>query len=151
MSEVSDAEAMLGAATLWELVVRRAEATPDARVLFDESDHALTFTGLRAAAERRAAALRAIGVDRGVVVSWQLPTRIDTIVTLLALSRLGAVQNPILHLYREREVRFAMAQLRPAIVLTPESWGGFEYGAMARALADELSLSPQIVDPASLP
>ncbi|HEY1738938.1 MAG TPA: AMP-binding protein, partial [Acidimicrobiia bacterium] len=78
-------------------------------------------------------------------------TRIDTIVTLLALSRLGAVQNPILHLYREREVRFAMRELRPAAVLTPERWGGFEYGAMARTLAEELSLSTQVIDPATLP
>jgi acyl-CoA synthetase (AMP-forming)/AMP-acid ligase II len=148
---VSDPAPLYGAPTMWSLVEQRAAATPDAPAFVDESDHTITFGELRGAAERRAAALVALGVEPGTAVSWQLPTRIDTIVTSLALSRIGAVQNPILHLYREREVRFAIAQLRPAVFLTAGEWSGFDYGAMVRALVDELALPTAVVDPLHLP
>jgi hypothetical protein len=59
---------------------------------------------------------------RGHPVTWQLPTRIETVVASFALSRLGAVQNPIIQIYREREVGFCIRQT------------GAEPGARARHL-----------------
>jgi cyclohexanecarboxylate-CoA ligase len=152
-------EALYGSTTLWELLERRAEATPDRRALTDEAGRTATFGDLRAAAARTAAGLHAAGVGMGDVVAWQLPTRIDTIVCSLALCRLGAVQNPILHMYREREVAFALHQLRPKVVLTPGEWRGFDYEAMALGLAAELTPAPRVVvadtlddgDPSTLP
>lgn len=131
---------------MWELVERRAAASPDRRALTDEAGRSVTFGDLRAAAEQFAAGLHRLGVGAGDVVAWQLPTRIDTIACSLALCRLGAVQNPILHHYREHEVGFALRQLRPKLVLTPGEWRGFEYGAMARRLAADLPAPPAVVD-----
>ena len=65
-----------------------------------------------------------MGVSTGSIVSWQLPTRIDTVVLSIALARLGAVQNPIIHLYREREVGFALRQTGAAAVRHPRRPGG---------------------------
>ena len=61
--------------------------------------------------ERVAAGLFEAGVREGTRVSWQLPTRIDTVLLSVALSRLGAVQNPIIALYREREPYYRQAHL----------------------------------------
>ena len=60
-----------------------------------------------------------MGVGPSTPVSWQLPTRIETIVLSMALARLGVVQNPIIHIYREREVAFALAQTRRRVLLRP--------------------------------
>ena len=42
----------------------------------------------------------------------------------IALSRLGAVQNPIIHLYREREVGFALRQTGSVLFCIPARRGG---------------------------
>ena len=51
-------------------------------------------------AERVAAGLAARGIGEGTNVSWILPSRIEAFVLAGALARLGAVQNPILPIYR---------------------------------------------------
>ncbi len=81
-----------------------------------------TFGEFRDRSERVAAGLAAIGVSAGSTVSWQLPTRVDTVVLSIALSRLGAVQNPIIHLYREREVGFALRQTGASLFVIPGTW-----------------------------
>jgi acyl-CoA synthetase (AMP-forming)/AMP-acid ligase II len=57
------------------------------------------------------------------------------------------VQNPILHLYREREVRFAIAQLRPSFFITADEWGGFDYGAMVSSIVVDLTLPTILLGP----
>ncbi len=128
---------MIEGATLWQLVERRAAATPDALFAVDEHDRELTFAGYRDAAERVAAALHARGVASDTPVSWILPTTLEALVLAGALARLGAVQNPILPIYREREVRFALGQTRARWLFVPAPFRGFDYPAMARALAAE--------------
>lgn len=134
-----------GKGTMWDLVERRAQESPDHPMLFDASGRSLTFAELRDQAEQVAAALAALGVTPGMVVSWQLPTWIDTVVLSMALSRLGAVQNPIIHLYREREVGFAINEAQPALLVIPGSWRGFDYPAMARALTQSMQDGPEVL------
>ena len=90
--------------TLWEMLERRVEATPDRNMLRDEHSRALTWSEFYGWTQRVAAGLLDLGIKRGDVVSWQLPTRMETIALSMALTRLGTVQNPIIHLYRQREV-----------------------------------------------
>ncbi len=150
---------MISGHTLWELVERRAAATPDARFAVDESGRELSFAGYRAAAERAAAGLRARGVREGTPVSWMLPTGLDALVLAGALARLGAVQNPILPIWRERETRFALAQTGARLFCVPPVFRGFDYPAMAAALAAERPGLDMLVvdgalpdaDPADLP
>jgi len=61
------------ARSIWELVERRVDATPD-RVMLYDGDRATTFAQFRDMAERAAAGLIGLGVGLGVNVSWQLPT-----------------------------------------------------------------------------
>ena len=117
--------------TMWELLDRRAGATPDAPFLLDPDDRRLTFAETRSWVERVAAGFQGLGVGPLTPVSWQLPTRIETVVASLALARLGAVQNPIVHIYRDREVGFALRQTGARLFLVPGEWRGFDYAAMA--------------------
>lgn len=119
--------------TLWELLVRRADLTPDRPVLLQD-DRTLSFGELRAHAERVAAGLYDRGVRPGTVVAWQLPTRIETVLLSLALARLGAVQSPVIPFYRDREVGFALRESRAEFFAVPGEWRGFDHTGMARRL-----------------
>ena len=144
----------------WELVSRRAELSGDRPMLFDEHDRRVTFGEFKDWAERVAAGFWDLGVREGTAVSWQLPTRIETIVASMALCRLGAVQNPIIHIYREREVGFVLRQSGARLFLVPGAWRGYDYAAMAESLAKEIEQPPEILvaydrlpegDPSALP
>ncbi|WP_200307213.1 class I adenylate-forming enzyme family protein [Streptomyces adelaidensis] len=119
--------------TLWELLARRADLTPDRPVLLQD-DRTLSFGELRARAERVAAGLYDMGVRPGTVVAWQLPTRIETAVLSFALARLGAVQSPVIPFYRDREVGFALRESKAEFFAVPGEWRGFDHTEMARRL-----------------
>ena len=126
---------MLEAPTLWGLIEARAQATPDAEMLVDESGRRMTFAAYRDQVERVAAALAERGVGPGVTVTWQLPTWIESVVLVGAIARLGARQNPILHIYREREVEFCVRQTGARLLVVPTEFAGFAFGEMAEGIA----------------
>lgn len=148
------------ATSLWHLLTLRAAATGDAVAIRDEHGHGATFAEVAARVERVAAGLQASGIGPGSVASWQLPTRIDTIVLSLALSRLGAVQNPIIPLYREREVTAMVEQCRSDWLITLPEFRGFDHAAMARQVRTATGERIEVLvltgalpagDPATLP
>jgi cyclohexanecarboxylate-CoA ligase len=124
------------ARSLWELIERRADQTPDSLLAIDEDQRTLTFGDYRAESERAAAGLAGLGLGAGTPVSWQLPTWLESLVLVGGLSRLGVVQNPILPIYREREVGFVTKQTGARMLIVPSQWKGFDYEAMARAIAE---------------
>jgi acyl-CoA synthetase (AMP-forming)/AMP-acid ligase II len=130
--------------TIWDLVEARAAATPDKNMLTDEAERTLTFEEFRDLAERVAAGLQDMGIGEGTRVSWQLPTRITTIVLSMALSRLGAVQNPIIHLYREREVGFALRQTEADHFFVAGDFRGFDFPGFAERVTADLPTKPEI-------
>ncbi|MFI1399368.1 class I adenylate-forming enzyme family protein [Streptomyces sp. NPDC020681] len=133
-SGTNDTAHALGASrTLWELVRRRAELTPD-RPVFLQDDRTLTFGELHDRAERCAAGLYERGVRPGGVVGWQLPTRIETVLLSVALARLGAVQSPVIPFYRDREVAFALRESKAEFFAVPGEWRGFDHAEMARRI-----------------
>jgi acyl-CoA synthetase (AMP-forming)/AMP-acid ligase II len=133
-------------ATYWEYVTQRARETPDQVVLGDEHGRRLTVAELRDAAERMAAGLYAEGIGPGTVVCWQLPTGIDTLVLLVALARLGAVQCPIIPILREREVRYITNEAQCDVLIVRPQWRGFDYEALARSIADEVGYRVMATD-----
>jgi cyclohexanecarboxylate-CoA ligase len=151
---------MLEGRNLWELVEARAEATPDAVMTIDESGQSVTFGDYRASAGTVAAGLVAEGVAEGDVVSWVMPTWHGSLVLMGALCRLGAVQNPIIPIYRDREVGFVTRQAQASLLIVPGEWRGFDYEAMAARIAEENPNPPKVLvasstlpdgDPADLP
>jgi cyclohexanecarboxylate-CoA ligase len=157
---MSERKPITGTTTIWELIDRRAEIDPDGLMLVDEQEQTATFGQFRDQAVRLAAGLYDLGIKEGTAVSWQLPTRIDTIVLSAALCRLGAVQNPIIHLYRDREVGFAIRQTGARSLVVPGVWRGFDYPALAQRVTRDLGDPPTILviddglpqgDPAALP
>lgn len=124
--------------SLWALVEVAAHQRPDDIILADDHGRSLTSSAFRVEAERAAAGLLAHGIAPGDVVSWQLPTTLEAAVLIAALARLGAVQNPIIPVFRDREVGFIVDQVGASLVVVPETWRGFGHGDMARSLGPDV-------------
>ena len=84
-----------------------------------DADPRITYGEFRDRAERVAAGLSSLGVGSGTRVTWQLPSRIDAVVASAALARLDAVQCPVLHLYREKELGFVLRHTQAEFCLVP--------------------------------
>ncbi len=127
-------------------------------MLYD-GDRKTTFAQYKEMVEHAAAGLHALGIDAGVNVSWQLPTWTESAALVGALCRFGAVQNPMLPIYRYREVSFIAKQTGCKLLITPSTWNTFDYGALAEQVAGEVDGMHTLVadhwnpdgDPATLP
>ena len=138
-------------ATFWDLVAAGAERWSDHVLLADDHGRTLTGAGLRDAAEAVAAGFADLGIGAGTRVSWQLPSMLEAMIVTAALARLGAVQNPIIPVLRERDVAFIAGQVGSEFLLVPEEWRGVDHGAMARAVAAEIGARVVICDHATPP
>ena len=128
---------MIDTPTLWRLVEARARTTPAGLFAIDEQDDRLTFEGLRREAGRVAAGLQTRGVREDDVVAWLLPTRLSAFVLMVALARLGAIQNPLVPTYRRREIEFCLDQTRARWLLVPGTFRGFDFTALGGQLEQD--------------
>ncbi len=129
------------ARSVWALIERRAEISPD-RVMLYAGDRAVTFAEYRLLVERAAAGWHELGIGPDVHVSWQLPTWVESAVLVGALCRLGAIQNPMLPIYRHREISFIAKQLGTRFLITPSIWNNFDYHDLASRISSELGGHP---------
>lgn len=128
----------LSAPSLWELIERRAAATPDDVLAHEDTGAVLTFAQYRDACLLAAEGLHGdYGVGEGTAVSWELPTWNESLVLVGALARLGARQNPLIPIYRNREVGFITAQSEASLLVVPTVFRGFDFEAMAHEIAAE--------------
>jgi acyl-CoA synthetase (AMP-forming)/AMP-acid ligase II len=147
---------IITAPTLWNLLEKRTDLSPDEPMLIETGGRVLSFLHVRDRAESLAAGLHEQGVRSGQVVAWQMPTGVDTVLLTLALARLGVVQNPILHLYRERELGELVRQSQPSLLFVPAAGPACDYPAIARKACPQTQvqvLSGELPagDPAGLP
>src|SRR5262245_41770321 len=112
---------------------RWATARPDKFAVYDRVERH-RWAGLARLVERVAYGLRAHGVERGSVVSCQLPNWSEFALIFLAASRLGAVVHPVPPTYRANELRFMLGLLESQVLVIPESFRRFSYPAMVAEL-----------------
>jgi acyl-CoA synthetase (AMP-forming)/AMP-acid ligase II len=137
--------------TYWTLIADAAQRGSNRPLLADDYGRSLTARQLHDAACATAAAFAERGIRAETVVSWQLPTTLETMVIMAALARLGAVQNPIIPILREHEVGFITGQLCSEFLVVPEFWRGFDYAKLARALSSDRGFEVITVDLATPP
>ncbi|CAG9274761.1 cyclohexanecarboxylate-CoA ligase [Paraburkholderia unamae] len=105
-----------------------------------------TYAQMAQMADRIAVGLARLGVTQGDVVSMQLPNAWQFTLLYLACSRIGAVLNPLMPIFRERELRFMLNHGGSKVMIVPKRYRGFDYEAMLRALQPEIpSLSHLVV------
>ena len=98
----------------------------------------LTYRALADLVERIAAGLMRLGVERGDIVSYQLPNWWQFSALHLACLRIGAITNPLMPIFLERELVFMLDFAQSKVLVVPSQFRGFDHAAMARALRARL-------------
>lgn len=104
-----------------------------------------TYRQLVTLADRIAVGLTRLGVGRNDVVAMQLPNCWQFTALYLACSRIGAVLNPLMHIFRERELRFMLAHSEAKVLIVPKIFRGFDHETMADSLQADLPGLRQVV------
>lgn len=110
-----------------------AERTPD-KVAFIDSRREISYGELKEQVDHCALGLLELGVGPGDVVSFQLPNWIEWVVVHYAASRIGAISNPLIPIYRQREVGFMVGLARSKVIVVPSDFRGFDYVGMVEEL-----------------
>jgi acyl-CoA synthetase (AMP-forming)/AMP-acid ligase II len=105
---------------LGRLLDRNVEAWGDREYVSFEGER-FTFARFRHWVEVIAADLVARGVGRGDRVLIQVPNRLEALALQLAAFRIGAVDVPVIPIYRERELSHILADSRPAAIAVAAS------------------------------
>jgi cyclohexanecarboxylate-CoA ligase len=119
--------------TITDYLDEVAEQTPD-KTAFIDSRRQVTYAELRREVDRCALGLLELGVGPGDVVSFQLPNWIEWVVVHYAASRIGAISNPLIPIYREREVGFMVGLARSKVIVVPSDFRGFDHVGMVTGL-----------------
>jgi cyclohexanecarboxylate-CoA ligase len=98
----------------------------------------LTYAELGRLVDRLALSFLDLGIGTGDVVSFQLPNWHQFVAVQYALSRIGAVGNPLIPIYRHRELRFMLTLAASKVMIIPSRFRGFDYTDMLRQLRPEL-------------
>lgn len=105
----------------------------------------LSYRVLDAHVERIARNFARLGVGKSDVVSFQLPNWWEFIAVALACARVGAVANPIMPIFRQRELKFMLDFGDASLFIVPKSYKGFDYEDMAHDLLPQLDAKPRLV------
>ena len=97
-----------------------------------------TYAELARMADRIAVGLTRLGVGRNDIVACQLPNWWQFTLTYLACSRIGAVMNPLMHIFRERELSFMLRHGEAKLMIAPKTFRGFDFEAMVTGLQPSL-------------
>lgn len=97
-----------------------------------------TYRELANMADRVALGLLRLGVGPNDTVACQLPNWWQFTVVYLACSRIGAVMNPLMHIFRERELAFMLSHGEAKVLIVPQVFRGFDYEKMAEGLRPTL-------------
>src|ERR1700748_1406675 len=114
---------------------RHARERPDQRAVIeisaDGTVRELSWGALRMHSEAVASALLRLGVLEGEPVAFQLPNRLEFVTIALGTLRAGAVCEPLMPIFRERELSFMLAESRARVLFVPDAFRGRDYAAMA--------------------
>src|SRR3954467_7810212 len=139
--EKYEAEGFWQGDTIYALVRRHAEHTPQAFAVRDRYRR-LTYAQLLAAADALAADLTRYEVRSGQRVGVWLPSRIESVVALLACSKTGAICSPSLHRdHTTGEVVELMQRTRCVAFIWQNSYGA---DADKRDLIEALKAVPTV-------
>jgi cyclohexanecarboxylate-CoA ligase len=98
----------------------------------------LTYAELGERVDKIALGLVRLGVGHGDVVAFQLPNWWEFTALFFACNRIGAAANPLMPIFRQRELRFMLGFGDAKVSVVPARWRGFDHMAMMREIRGDL-------------
>lgn len=87
---------------------------------------------------RAAVGLHRLGLGKDDVLACQLSNSWEFVVLYVACRKLGIVFNPVMPIFRERELRFMLRHGEAQAFVVPREFRGFDHEAMAAGLRADL-------------
>lgn len=101
-------------------------------------DTRFTVSELHALSVRFACGLAQLGVRRGDVVAVQLPNWWHYAALYVACVRIGAIINPLMPIFRERELEFMLGFAEARVLVVAQEFRGFNYPDMVATIRPAL-------------
>ncbi|MCK1983342.1 MULTISPECIES: AMP-binding protein [Peribacillus] len=109
---------------------------PDKMAIIDKKS-SYTYKQLGKLVDRIALGLLHIGLGKGDVVSFQLPNWNEFIILHYAVTRIGAISNPLIPIYRDREIGYMVGMAESKMIVVPDYFRGFYYPDMIERLSHQ--------------
>ncbi|HMN70449.1 MAG TPA: cyclohexanecarboxylate-CoA ligase [Rhodoblastus sp.] len=104
-----------------------------------------TYREMATLADRIAVGLWRLGVRRNDVVAMQLPNWWQFPLLYLACTRIGAVLNPLMPIFRERELSFMLKHGEAKVMIVPKTYRNVDHETMMRGLMPSLPALERLV------
>jgi acyl-CoA synthetase (AMP-forming)/AMP-acid ligase II len=118
-------------------VAVHAETRGDAPAVVDLfGRRRMSYRRLAADANRVANLLLEEGLEAGDVVALQLPSWYETVAIGLGVAKAGGVVNPMLPIYRAKELGHMLGLAETRFLFTPARYRGFDHRALITELPD---------------
>lgn len=104
-----------------------------------------TYGELELLSRRVAAALISLGVGVGDVVSVQLPNSWEFPAVVYGILRAGAITNPLVPIFRHRELSFILGRTASKVLIVPDRFRGHDHAAMALGLFKDVPTLQHVI------
>ena len=136
--------------TMLDDFLDRAAEQPDAVAIVTCPDDGApatshTYGELELLSRRCAGALLDLGVDSGDLVSLQLPNSWEFPALVYGILRIGAVVNPLVPIFRHRELDFILRRTQSKVLVVPKRIGNHDHAEMGLALWHEIDSLEHLV------
>ncbi|ARP41334.1 Putative acyl-CoA synthetase YngI [Geobacillus thermodenitrificans] len=119
--------------TIIDYLKEWAEKQPDQVAIIDKKSR-YTYGEVTKLVDRVALGLLALGLKKGDVISFQLPNWNEFVILHFAVTRIGAISNPLIPIYRDREIGYMVNLAESKMIVIPDEFRGFRYPEMIRRL-----------------
>ncbi|WP_053362424.1 AMP-binding protein [Bacillus sp. FJAT-27251] len=109
------------------------EKYPNKIAIIDKKSR-YTYQELGKLVDRVALGLLELGLGKGDVISVQLPNWNEFVILHYAITRIGAIMNPLIPIYRDREIGYMVGLAESKMIVVPEQFRKFNYPEMINRL-----------------
>lgn len=136
--------------TILDFLRSAVEKNPDKIALVsvkveNQTEQTFSYQQLWGMTNKIALGLKQLGVAKNDVVSCQLPNWWEFTLLYLACSRIGAVLNPLIPIFRERELEFMLRHGESKVFVVPKTFRNFNHEQLANQLQNKLGSLKYVV------
>ncbi len=111
----------------------------------DQSEKSFTYREMLHTANKISLGLKRLGVQKQDIVSCQLPNWWEFTLLYIACRRIGAVLNPLMPIFRERELSFMLKHTETKVLIVPKVFRKFDHEKLAYQLHKNIESLEHVV------
>ncbi|BCT89202.1 cyclohexanecarboxylate-CoA ligase [Acinetobacter variabilis] len=136
--------------TILDFLRSAVEKNPDKTALVsfkveNQTEQTFSYQQIWDMTNKIALGLKQLGIEKNDVVSCQLPNWWEFTLLYLACSRIDAVLNPLMPIFRERELEFMLKHGESKVFVVPKIFRNFSHEQLANQLHNKLDTLKHVV------